>query len=115
MARRYSGDVEVRLGWDPRTRTYKGSVRDPEHRWRGSVGPRYAYRFIGRDPDSSKGYDDAAKRLIEAAEADQGRMAAERRGRTIQIRRVFQAPCPTSARCPKGGCHTKAMRLTRGG
>lgn len=106
MARRYSGDVEVRVHWDPRSRVYSGTVRDPHKRWRGEVGARYAYRLMGRDLDSSAAYDDAARRLIQAAERDEGRFMAERSAGRIRIRRVFQAPCPAN-RGP--------LRLTRSG
>ena len=106
MAKRYSGDTEVRVHWDPRSKVYSGRVRDPHKRWSGEVGARYAYRLTGRDLDSSEAYDDAARRLIQAAERDEGRFMAERSAGRIRIRRVFQAPCPAD-RGP--------LRLTRSG
>lgn len=89
MARRYSGDAEVRVGWDPRRRVYRGSIRDPY---------RHAHAVIrgtSRDPTSPEAYDDAAVRLLEDADKRSGgRLKVERRRGRVVVRRVFQAPCP---------------------
>lgn len=95
MAVRYSGDVEVRLGWNPRTRVYQGSVRDPYVRFSGKVVHRG-----GGSPRVPEAYDAAALELIKRAE----RWSRSARGRGLQLsktsagrvrlRRVFQAPCP---------------------
>ena len=97
MAIRYSGDAEVRLRWDPRRRGYVGSVRDPDFHWRGRVG--------GREPRGSEDYDRAARELLSSADracrSEQRRpLLIERTGRDVEVRRVFQAPCPvrTSSR-----------------
>lgn len=105
MAIRYSADVEVRVRWDPRRRAYVGTVRGlgrstrgsrerwEEIRWRGSV-PGSAPRTDGL----SEAYDDAGRRLIEAAASwARGRgwaLEAERSplGRVV-VERVFKAPC----------------------
>jgi hypothetical protein len=89
MAIRYSGDVEVRLGYE--RGAYRGTVRDPEFHWRGEIRPKRALR----DPRSSESYDRAAKAMIEKAEREERRRsrAARERGE-IRIIRVFQAPCP---------------------
>lgn len=110
MAKRYSGDVEIRLSWDPRARAYRDTVRDPHKRWRGTVSARYAYRLLGRDLDGSAAYDDAARRLIQAAETDVGPLMVERSRGRIRIRRIFQAPCPVGG-VPQG----RPFRLTRSG
>lgn len=93
MAIRYSGDVEVRFEWDPRRGVYRGTVRDPRARWRGMVDGKR-----GPGARESSAYDDAAKRLIEAAEKDVGRLEASRGWRGIRVSRVFQAPCPMPSR-----------------
>lgn len=92
---RYSGDAEIRLGWDPRRRVYRGRIVDPYLRFRGGVAmnPRFQ-----RDPRSSEAYDDAAQRFatfVQERARSRGRAFAfdEERGR-IQIRRIFQSPCP---------------------
>ena len=91
MAIRYSGDTEVRVRWSPRDRCYIGSVRDPNHRWRG----RCRKPFYQRDATSSDAYDAAAKDLLHQAQrwAD-GKLMVERRWGRVRVRRVFQAPCP---------------------
>ena len=91
---RYSGDATVRLGYDPRRDVYAGTVADPYVVWRGRVGG--GTRTPRR---SSAAYDDAAERLIRAADrwaARTGRrpIDADRRLGRLRIRRVFQAPCP---------------------
>jgi hypothetical protein len=97
MAIRYSGDVEVRVSWDPTLPGYRGTVRGRSMRWRGAI----AARRRPRDEDLSKAYDEAAVMLLRAAER-----AAKARGRhfelediggRIQVSRMFQAPCPTGA------------------
>lgn len=95
MSIRFSGDAEIRLGWDRRARLYRGCVVDPYLRFRGGVPlrPQYAHA-----PTSSDAYDDAATRLATLAQQwarSQRRSFAldEERGR-IQIRRIFQSPCP---------------------
>jgi hypothetical protein len=92
MSIRYSGDVEVRVTWDPREKSYTGYVRDPKVRWNGFWRPRQT----PEDPTSPEAYDAAAKALIRLAKRDvRGRLSLdEKRGR-IRLRRVFQAPCPT--------------------
>lgn len=99
MAIRYSGDVEVRLQWEPRERVYQGRVSDPYMIWKGSVPAER-----GIDPKSSNAYDHAAARLIQLADQWSRRERGEPtlvdrapNGR-IQLRRVFQAPCPLRSR-----------------
>ena len=92
MSIRYSGDTEIRLGYDPRRRVYRGTVVDPYLRYRGETEAR------GRDPRSPDAYDDAARRLCRQAEAwaeSRGKsFMLEKKGRKLEIRRVFQSPCP---------------------
>lgn len=85
MAVRYSGDTEVRLGYDVKRGVYRGTVRDPYKRWRGEV------RVRGR---GSEGYDRAAEEMIQAAERRVGKLQCDRRRGRPEVRRVFQAPCP---------------------
>jgi hypothetical protein len=87
MAIRYSGDVEVKMQYDQERRAYRGVVRDPNGRWRGTASANNA--------PTTETYDDLARAMIERAEKEQGRkLPAERQGRRIMVRRVFQAPCP---------------------
>lgn len=94
--KRYSGDAEIRVGYDRETKSYVGRVTDPYLRFRGWVSrnPRFS-----RNPTSSEAYDDAARRIARYAQAwaksEQTRFMVEedKRGR-VRIRRGFQAPCP---------------------
>lgn len=92
MAIRYSGNVQVNMQYDQPRGCYLARVRDPNYRWRGTTGA------WGRDASpTSETYDRLAKAAIARAERDLGvKLDAERdaRGR-VQLRRVFQAPCPS--------------------
>jgi hypothetical protein len=94
MAIRYSGDTEIRLGFDRIRRVYRGSVVDPYLRFRGDV----PLAKDENDPTSSAAYDDAAKRLLRAADKWARtlgkRFATSRKGSHTIIDRGFQAPCP---------------------
>lgn len=62
-------------------------VRDPNGKWRGTA------RAI-RAP-TTETYDELARASIQRAERETGReLPAEREGRRVILRRVFQAPCP---------------------
>ena len=90
MARRYSGDAEIRVGWDPRRREYRGSIRDPHMHVRAVHKPRSQ-----RDPTSPEAYDEAAEKLLDdAARRSGGKLMIERRRGRVVVRRMFQAPCP---------------------
>jgi hypothetical protein len=105
MAIRYSGDAEVRVLWNPTRRVFVGSVRDPYVRWRGTA-PRPSQvkgrRLLHR---ASESYDLMAALFLRRAQLwakeQLGHVLQleEKHGR-IQIRRVFQAPCPTET-CAK--------------
>jgi hypothetical protein len=88
MAIRYSGDTEVRLGYDRKHRVYRGSVRDPYKKWNGEVS---SFSF---DPYTSSNYDHAAIKLIAKAQSQLGKFEIEKEKGRIKIRRVFQSPCP---------------------
>ena len=94
MSVRYSGDAEVRLGYDPKKRVYRGTVVDSNGlRWDGEVGTHGA-----RDPRAPESYDRAARQLLVRASRDVARrgkrFASEsKKGRHV-IRRGYQAPCP---------------------
>lgn len=102
MAIRYSGDAEVRLGWDERAKVYRGSVRavttsGTVFRWRGTWRPSSWFFLANRTSSSS--YDAAAKGLLAQAKQSAGRMgkslSLEGKRERVTLRRVFQAPCPT--------------------
>lgn len=90
MAIRYSGNTEVRFGWDRRRKVYRGSVRDPYRRWTGEVS-----KFTFFSPNTPESYDRAAIFLIQKAQNETGKFDIELEGNKIKIRRVFQSPCPT--------------------
>lgn len=95
MSIRYSGDVEIRIGWDEKARVYRGTVVDPYLRFRGGVRASPRFRGMTR---SSAAYDDAATRLVTLAQRwarSRGQAFAldEEQGR-IRVRRIFQSPCP---------------------
>ncbi len=93
MARRYSGDVEVRLQWDARRRVYRGTVTDSRGVYPQTIAGRYLARLWGKSPMSSDAYDDAARAMIDEA-SRRVRLPFVREGGAILVRRVFQAPCP---------------------
>lgn len=93
MSVRYSGDTEIRLGYDRHAHVYRGTVVDPYLRFRGEVPAR------GRNPSSPEAYDNAARALIHQAErwaqkqAKRRFMVEKKHGR-VTIQRVFHSPCP---------------------
>lgn len=89
MAIRYSGDTEIRFGYDKRNRVYRGTVRDPRKRWKG-----FTSIFWFSDPYDSRAYDKAAISLLHLAERNKGHFDVERKNGKIILRRVFQSPCP---------------------
>lgn len=94
MAIRYSGDTEIRVGWDRKRRAYRGTVRDPRLRWEGEWTPLVMFGTR----TSSEAYDQAAKNLLRLAQ----RWAESKPRRRFKsdgtkLSRIFQAPCPTRA------------------
>lgn len=95
MSIRYSGDAEVRLGFDPKKRVYRGTVVDHTRlRWRGevSVGP-------SRDPHAPEAYDRAARVMLDRADrwakkTHGRRFSSESKGGRRVMKRGYQAPCP---------------------
>ena len=94
MSVRYSGDTEIRLGFDRNRRVYRGTVVDPYLRFRGEVRVPAGTR----SPTDPNSYDDAARALIHLAEkwakSKNRKFAVERKSGRITIQRVFHAPCP---------------------
>lgn len=94
MAIRYSGDTEIRVGWDPRRKEYRGSIRDPK-RPKRNMKARFKPLLVSRNPRSPEAYDIAAVQMLQDADRHTtGGLEVERRNGRIKIRRVFQAPCP---------------------
>lgn len=91
MAIRYSGDTEIRFGWDNKSRVYRGTVRDPNKFWKGQVSKS----FYVLNPYDSDAYDKAAYQLLKQAQKEKGKFQTEKNGLFIKIRRVFRSPCPT--------------------
>lgn len=94
MAIRYSGDVDVRMAWKPRARVYTFSVKlfqKPGQVARGEVPAR----LIGHaaSPTSSEAYDKVALVALQGVLRRKD-LPVERRGRHVEVRRTFQAPCP---------------------
>ena len=111
MAKRYSGDVEVRVTLiDGGARTYVASVRAPGERGRARVTSRDP--FV--DPASPEAYDRVARRVLEAAdEAARGSgeglpLERDGRGRPL-VRRTYQSPCPV----PRSAGQAVARRTKR--
>ena len=105
MAIRYSGDVEVRVTYLARSRTYKGAVRAPGgFRLPLTASADDLGRFAplrGRSgPKEPSRYDEVARLFLGIAR----RWAKAHRNLTLplaftadgqmEVRRVFQAPCP---------------------
>lgn len=119
MAKRYSGDVEVRIEHEG-SRRYVATVRAPDERGRAIVNDRGA----SGDPSSPEAYDRVARLVLaKADEAAGGTLPLERdgRGRPL-IRRTYQSPCPVPtssgfsrvARRPDSvGVHRRSRRKPR--
>ncbi len=92
MAIRYSGDVEVRMGLLDRSRaasTYAVRVRWPH----GAETFRTRVSTAPYKDSSTEAYDAVAYAVLMRLDSAK-RLPLERKGKNIQIRRVFQAPCP---------------------
>lgn len=101
MAVRYSGDTEIRFTWDRRQGAYVGSVKDPYMKWVGTWRPP---KPPGKGSDL---FDEAAFELFQlasrwAARARGQDFSADTSGNRVNLRRVFQAPCPLAKRTKKG-------------
>lgn len=122
MAKRYSGDVEVRItcrpfkGWNGRRRLfYFARISAPRHRGEGVLSPEECGVRKGEDPRSPESYDKAARAFIAMAHQHSGigrfcNFVDGGRGRSqggeLEILRVQQAPCPV-------GMVGSPRRLTR--
>ena len=97
MARRYSGDVELRMRYDPSSRRFVGTLRAPGEQGEVEVCEEPF------DSDLPEAYDRAAEVAIRAAEDALGRalpVEVGSRGELV-IRRMFQAPCPVLTPPPR--------------
>lgn len=109
MAVRYSGDVEIRVLYDPRRQIYAGVIRTRHGEHPASVDPR---RF--RDRRSSEAYDDAARRTVLAVEKRLGRrLLVERRYGQVIVRRGFRSPCPLLREGSGEGARPRSIRRRR--
>lgn len=91
MAIRYSGDAEVRVRWDAKRRLYWGSVADPNYHWRGVLPAHKLRRRVGANPEA---YDQVARYFFEQAHLTYPRLRIETKMGIVEVRRVYQAPCP---------------------
>lgn len=91
MAKRYSGDAEIRVSYDAKKKVYHGAVRDPKHRWEGTMkAPPHQ-----GGPQCSEAYDKAAKAfLLRAQRWARGRLLVETKDGVVRVRRIFESPCP---------------------
>lgn len=91
MAVRYSGELEVRVTYDSRSRSYRGFVNGPRLRMAAEV-----YLAPRADPRTGERYDLAARRMVELAERRVGRTtgAAHGMGGDVVVTREFESPCP---------------------
>lgn len=110
MAIRYSGDAEVRIRYN-HDGFYYGYVRAPGRRARARLslkevgltnkGARELTTSEKKDLEwtTPESYDEAALVMLQLAEIEGGLLPLERSRKAkghIVIRRLFQAPCPTS-------------------
>lgn len=95
MAIRYSGDVEIRLTFDPRRRVYIVRLRAPGFRAKGDVRLGLLTR---EHATRSESYDKAALKALREAQGVAKRrgflLPTSGQGYRTQIRRTFQSPCP---------------------
>lgn len=95
MAIRYSGDVEVRVRYA--RGVYHGSVRSPGFRGSCMISALQVSSRAG-EPTSPESYDRAAMLVLREAEVAARKagipLHTVGKGRSIEIRRTFQAPCP---------------------
>lgn len=109
MALRYSGEVEIRLTYDARSRSYRGFVQGP--RIRSAVEEHLAPRG---DPRTSECYDAAARFVIERLERRFGRTLGAAHGSDGRalVTREFEAPCPPGT-IASGDCRCQHDRRRR--
>lgn len=113
MAIRYSGDVEIRVWWDPDLHAYRAVVRDPFLRWSGVWSSRKLKDPTRLGPEARHAQIEravlGASRRASAALRKRGADFAFKKNRQgrIQLSSVFQSPCPV---CP----HERIARLTPG-
>ncbi len=96
MAKRYSGDVEVRVQWIPRGRFYTWSTRSPYGRANGRIRLKSEAKI--REPASSETYDRVASYVLSRMPSEP--VELDDNGRVL-VRRLFQAPCPIGEPKPR--------------
>jgi len=95
MAIRYSGDVEIRIR--RKGQFFYATLRAPGHSGKAILSLREC--GVTREHSKSTAYDFAAIAFVELAdkwrkENGEAKLPAQRRNSEIEIRRLFQAPCP---------------------
>lgn len=99
-ARRFSGDVEIRI--EPRVYKrevwYVASIAAPYHRSRAVLSLREAGLGKSDDPRDSESYDKAASAFLKLAQDHGANLPVEMEGRKILVRRVFRSPCHVAER-----------------
>ena len=103
MAKRYSGDIELRIicrpyrGWNGKMGLfYFASIAAPGHRGRAILSLREVGIWPLQDPKSPESYDKAAVAFLELADQKEkiGRFASRDAKGKYSILRVQHAPCP---------------------
>lgn len=88
MAVRYAGEVEIRIQYE--RGSYHVRFTSPGLSGKGTLTPRECLLSQKDDRSSPEAYDKVARRVV-------GYLRAKG-ARTGEVRRVFQAPCPISAK-----------------
>jgi hypothetical protein len=107
MAKRYSGDIEIRISyklhmsWSGKPEMfYIATIAAPDHRGNGILSPReVGVDLKSEDPQSSESYDKAAFAFLALANKQDGigEYAGIEDGKVVMLR-VQQAPCPISSK-----------------
>jgi len=125
MAKRYSGDIELRIackpyrGWNGKKALfYFASIRAPGHRGRGILSPRECGIWLPWGLKSPEAYDKAARAFITLAHEKHGigryaSFVGPRGHEKLEILRVQQAPCPTGMTGSPARCSRKLTRKRR--
>lgn len=106
MAKRYSGDLEVDVGYDKRN-FYRASVRrGGEVLWRGRVNPAPAGFGPGVAYDSAEAYDDIARSALSFADDEkprEGILDGAEYDESLTRVEVRRSPVQRSRSAPPGG------------
>lgn len=91
MAKRYSGDVELRIEWREDPPGYYAQIRAPGKRARAFL----PWKMVrATEPTTPEAYDEAAKKILAFALREDELPVSREQDGNVEVARVFVAPCP---------------------